>query len=149
MGFEQGQSASTPVRFEGVHCTMEVARRARGVVVLTIMGSDIGELADAPFKAIEAALAEDGKVELFIDARETRGASVDVSNEWALWLRKHRNALHQVTLVTGSSFIRLTADFVRRFAELEGIMRITTDRSAFDDALADAIRARSAKSADC
>jgi len=42
-------------------------------------------------------------------------------------------------MLTGSRFIRLTADFVRRFAELGDAMRIYTDPAAFDGALSNAI----------
>jgi phage regulator Rha-like protein len=42
-------------------------------------------------------------------------------------------------MLTGSRFIQMTAEFVRRFAALEGIMRICTEPSAFDTALAQAL----------
>ena len=54
-----------------------------------------------------------GPVQLFIDARAVKGASIDVSNDWALWLRANR----------------------ARFAELGEVMRIYSDASAFDAAL--------------
>jgi hypothetical protein len=38
-------------------------------------------------------------------------------------------------MLTGTSFVQLTADFVRRFAELGDAMRIYTDGAAFDEAL--------------
>lgn len=127
------------VRLEGVHCTMDISRRAPGVVVVTIVGADVGELGDAPFRELQSDLQRAEPIRLFIDARESLGASIDVSNDWAVWLRKHRAHLAEVTMLSGSRFIRVTADFVRRFADLEGVMRITTDPAAFDEALAAAI----------
>ena len=129
-------------RFEGVHCTMEITRPAAGLVVLTITGSDVGEFGDAPFQELEADVAAAQPLELFIDSRASRGASVDVSNDWARWLRRRKAGLARVTMLTGTRFIEITADFVRRFADLDDIMRITTDPVAFDSALADAIRSR-------
>jgi hypothetical protein len=38
-------------------------------------------------------------------------------------------------MLVGSRFIEVTADFVRRFAALEGVMRIYTDPAAFDEEL--------------
>jgi phage regulator Rha-like protein len=43
-------------------------------------------------------------------------------------------------MLTGSRFVQLTADFIRRFAELGGAMLIYTEGAAFDDALATAPR---------
>jgi hypothetical protein len=127
------------VRFEGLHTVMDIERPARSVVVVRISGSDTGELGDRPFRELAADL-EAGPLELFIDGRETKGASIEVSGDWAVWLRKHRPRLRRVTMLTGSRFIEVTAEFVRRFAELEDTMRITTDPAAFDAALAAAVQ---------
>jgi hypothetical protein len=79
-------------------------------------------------------------VELFVDAREVRGASIEVSGEWARWLGGRKAVLRGVTMLTGSRFIQVTAEFVRRFAALEGIMRICTEASVFDSALEEILR---------
>jgi hypothetical protein len=119
---------------ESLSSTIDIGRRAPHVVVMTITGRDVGEHGNAPLRALEAELQQ-GPFALFIDARQTKGASVDVSNVWAQWLRSHRDQLHAIHMLTGSSFIQLTADFVRRFAELGDSMRIYTDGAAFDEAL--------------
>jgi len=114
--------------------SMRIERQAPAVVVVTISGSDVGELGLRPFGELDALLAV-GSFSLFVDARATRGASVDVSDQWARWLRAHRDDLAGIHMLTGSRFVQVTADFVRRFAELGDAMRIYTDASAFDDAL--------------
>jgi hypothetical protein len=126
--------ADTPRTFEGLHSTLVLARPVRHVVVLTITGRDAGEHGDGPLRALEDELRR-GSYSLFIDARRTTGASVDVSNVWAQWLRAHRDHLYQIHMLTGSRFVQLTADFVRRFAELGDAMLIYTDGAAFDEAL--------------
>jgi hypothetical protein len=45
-------------------------------------------------------------------------------------------------MLTGSRFIHMTAEIVRRFSSLDGLMRITTDPAAFDAALLEAVGAR-------
>ncbi len=120
--------------FEGLHSSMIIARPVPHVVVLTITGQDTGEHGDEPLRALEDELRR-GPYSLFVDARRTRGATIDVSNVWAQWLRSHRDQLHQVHMLTGSRFVQLTADFVRRFAELGDAMLIYTDGAAFDEAL--------------
>ena len=101
---------------------------------MTIAGRDAGEHGDGPQRALEELLRA-GPYALYIDARATTGASVDVSNIWAQWLRAHRDQLHAIHMLTGSKFVQLTADFVRRFAELGDAMRIYTEGAAFDEAL--------------
>jgi len=126
-------------RFEGLHCTLVIQRPAPGVIVMTISGTDTGGLGDAPFRALENDLVGDRPIEFFVDARDTRGASVEVSGDWAAWLGRNKPRFRHISMLTGSRFIRLTADFVRRFAELGDAMRIYTDPAAFDGALSNAI----------
>jgi hypothetical protein len=123
-------------RFDGVHCHLTIQRFPTGVVVVTISGTDIGEFGDAPMLELSGLLKGSAPVELFIDARDVRGASIHVSGEWANWLRANKAQLREVSMLTGSRFVQITADFVRRFADLGGMMRIYTEDAAFDTAMA-------------
>ena len=106
-----------------------------GVVVVRLIGWDAGEFGDVPMKELAKDLAKSGLIELFIDARAVKGASIEVSGEWAQWLAKNRARFKHISMLTGSRFIQLTANFVRRFADLGELMRIYTDPVAFDAAL--------------
>lgn len=125
----------SPVTLEGITSTFTIDRPAPNVVVLVIEGRDAGEHGDHPFHELEKHLGQ-GPLQLFIDARSTRGAIMEVSNKWALWLRGHRAELECIHMLTGSSFVRLTADFVKRWADLGDLMRIYTDPGPFDEELA-------------
>jgi hypothetical protein len=128
------------VRLEGVHCTFVISRPAVGVVLVAIHGNDTGEHGDAPFRELEKNIGPArAPIELFIDARTTRLASLNVSSDWARWLAKHRARFRHVSMLTGSRFIQLTADFVVRFADLGDTMRIYTDPAAFEGALSNSI----------
>ncbi|HEY6460021.1 MAG TPA: hypothetical protein VIY73_07705 [Polyangiaceae bacterium] len=131
-------SDADTVELQGLNTSLAVKRLGPAVVLVTIWGSDAGELGDRPFQALDAQLAK-GSFSLFIDARKTKGASVDVSNAWARWLRKHRDDLARIHMLTGSRYVQMTADFVRRFAELGDAMFLYTEATAFDEALARAI----------
>jgi hypothetical protein len=126
--------ASLPLVFEGAHASFVIDRPTHEVIAVTITGRDAGEHGNAPLKALTEQLSI-GPFTLFIDARRTSGASVDVSNVWAQWLRANRDRLYRIHMLTGSQFVQLTADFVRRFAELGDSMLIYTDGAAFDEAL--------------
>src|SRR5262245_20388442 len=73
-------------RFESPSCNMIIEELASGVVQISIEGTDIGQLGEAPFRTLARLLVGDHHVELFIDARNTRSVSMDVSGDWALWL---------------------------------------------------------------
>ena len=105
---------------------------------MRITGTDVGEFGDAPMKVIDDWIDASSAVHLFIDARDVRGASIEVSGDWAAWLSGHKPLLGSVTMLTGSRFIQVTAEFVRRFASLEGCMRIGSDPAVFDQALDEA-----------
>ena len=91
-------------------------------------------------RALHEWLASSEPVKLFIDARAVRGASIDVSSEWAAWLSEHRGQLQSITMLTGSKFIQITAEFVRRFADLNGMMWVCTEPAVFDLAVEQARR---------
>ena len=129
------------LRYEGIHCTLIVQQPAPAVIVLRISGSDVGEFGEAPMQALDGWLNGGTAVQFFIDARDVRGASIEVSGDWARWLGSRKDNLQSVTMLTGSRFIHMTAEFVRRFAALQGIMQICTEPAIFDFALAQALEA--------
>lgn len=119
---------------------IEIERVGPHALLVRVSGHDVGEHENQPFQALDQQL-ETLRPLLFIDARQSKGASLEVSNAWAAWLRSRRDRLDAIHMLTGSRFIQLTADFVRRFAELGEQMFIYTDAAAFDERL---IAARSA-----
>ncbi len=125
--------------YEGIHCKLLIERPSDPVVVLRISGTDVGEFGDAPMRALNEWIGHSGSIDFFIDARDVRGASIAVSGEWAAWLSAHKEVLKTVIMLTGSRFVNMTAEFVRRFASLEGVMKICTEPAVFDCALADAL----------
>lgn len=124
---------------EGIHCSMLIKVPAPAVVVISIEGTDVGELGDAPFDALAPLLNPDRRTELFIDARAARGPSIDVSSEWARWLIAHRGQLLHVSMLTGSRFVQLSASFVKSFADLGDTMRLYSDDRAFEGAVSNAV----------
>jgi hypothetical protein len=127
------------VNYEGVSAGLAIERPAAGVVVLRLAGWDTGEFGNAAMREIGKDFV-DRPIQLFVDARAVKGATIDVSNDWALWLRANRSRFAHISMLTGSPFVQLTAKFVQRFAELGEVMRIYTDPSAFDAALRAASR---------
>ncbi|MEX0685323.1 MAG: helix-turn-helix transcriptional regulator [Balneolales bacterium] len=122
-------------QFEGIHCRIAIDSPTDDIVIVRISGSDVGEFGQAPLNRLKNYLSDDQQVELFIDARYAKAASIEVSNEWALWLGAHRSRIKVINMLTGSKFVEVTAGFVRMFSSLENNMRIYTDAKSFDEAL--------------
>lgn len=126
------------LEYEGIHCSLVIRRPAAAVVVVVLQGSDTGEFADLPMRELAKDLDRYGSIDLFIDARAVRGASIEVSSEWAFWMRTNARNLGQICMLTGSRYIQITAQFARRFVGLGEQMKIFTDPAAFEESLATA-----------
>lgn len=133
------QSLLPVVECQGVSSGMTIHRPAPGIAVLILYGTDVGEFGDFPMRELGKDLQQFDAIELFIDARAVKGASVDVSIEWAFWMSAHRTRLKQISMLTGTRYIQITADFVRRFVGLIDRMKIFTDQQAFDESLFSAV----------
>jgi hypothetical protein len=112
------------------------------VVVLRFEGRDVGEFGDTPFRELEHTIGEVLLVEIFVDARTTASASLDVSSDWAQWMIARRDRIRRLNILCGSRFIELTASFVQRFTQFGPRMRIYTEAAAFDEALRGACPSR-------
>ena len=123
-------------RLESESCRFHIERRAPTTVLMRIEGHDVGEFGALPMRCLQALMPAKGRVALFIDARGARGASMDVSNDWAAWLGRERARFAAIHMITGSRYVLFTADFVRKFSELESLMHVHRDATAFDEALA-------------
>jgi hypothetical protein len=121
-------------RFETEDCAIEIARLRAGRVLVRLEGRDRGQLGREPFAAIEENFSPGRPLELFIDLQSAVGATLDVSGSWAIWLRANRARLSKVSMLTGSSFILLSAQAVQRFSELGDKAQIYSDRTEFESA---------------
>jgi hypothetical protein len=126
--------------YEAVHCRLTIKRPASALVLIVLAGSDVGEFGDVPMHDIAKDFDRFGSIDLFIDARAVRGASIEVSSKWALWMATHRSRFREINMLTGSRYIEITAAFVRRFSGLAGCMKLFTDGTAFDECLLGSIR---------
>jgi hypothetical protein len=67
------------IQHDGVHCRFDLEQLSPRAMVLNISGTDVGEFGEAPMLTLSEWLAgTTTPVEFFIDARDVRGASIDV-----------------------------------------------------------------------
>jgi hypothetical protein len=119
--------------FFGATCCVAISQIADRRVLVRLVGKDYGDLGDQPFRELEKSLGE-RPLDLFFDLYAATGATMDVSSSWALWLRRHRARLGRVSMLTSSTFVRLSANTVRRFAQLGDKARLYADPAEFADA---------------
>jgi hypothetical protein len=127
----QGASA----KFEAKECSVTISKVREGCVLVVLEGRDRGELGRGPFAELEKSFSAGHGLTLFIDLEAAVGASLDVSGSWAVWLRANRQNLEQVIMLTGSYFVELSAQTVKRFSDLGEKVRLCSDRGAFERAL--------------
>jgi hypothetical protein len=123
-------------QLQSAACSFLIERRSPTLLYVRIEGHDVGEFGELPMRCIEALLPPELPAQLFIDARRTRGATMQVSNDWSAWLGRNRNRFEAIHMLAGSRYVHFTAEFVRRFSELEQLMRVHDSDADFDAELA-------------
>lgn len=128
-------SANEPLHYETPTCRLRIVRVPGRRLLIELSGRDLGELGEKPIRDVERILDEWQSMELFIDARNAIGATMEVSGSWAIFLGANKQRLLHVSMLTGSPFIQMSANVVKRFSELGEKMRLYTDAPAFEAAL--------------
>jgi hypothetical protein len=113
-----------------------ISKPAPGVLVARLAGSGILALGGAPLRELTRHVERMEKVEIYLDASALEGTSVEQSDAWALWFARHRARLKQVHLLPAAKFIHVSPEFLRRFADTKGMLRIYTSRAAYESELA-------------
>lgn len=125
-------------RFRVEDCQLSIARLPASRVLIVLEGLDIGQLGREPFHELDKSLDGDGPLELFFDLRRARGATLDASGSWAVWLRANQQRLRKVSMLTARPIVGLSAKTVARFSQLGDKARLYSDAAEFDLALASA-----------
>lgn len=126
------RTPSKLVTLEGLHGAAEVARPVPGVVVVTLVGHDAGDLANAVFTEIETDLAIQAPLQLFIDAADASAASMSGSHVWATWLAANDDRLGRVVLLASSRLALVTGGFIKDACGLGERMQVLSDPFLFE-----------------
>ena len=108
-------------------------RRPRpGVLHVTISGYDSGQFGTATLDEILTAIAREGKLELFVDAREASSAGVGVSEDWTRFFSTNRENLSKVHVLVGDSkVLQLTVAIARHLSRTGNLIQIYSDAAIF------------------
>ncbi|HEY0459514.1 MAG TPA: hypothetical protein VGC97_10285 [Pyrinomonadaceae bacterium] len=120
------------VRLSSGDCTFLYERPRAGVLHVTISGYDSGQFGTATLDEILLAINREGRLELFVDAREASGAGVGVSEDWTRFFSANREKLLRVHVLTGSSkVLHLTVAIARHLSRTGNLIQIYSEPEQF------------------
>lgn len=123
------------VRMTSGESALLFTRPASGVLVVTITGYDKGQFGTAPFDEIDSLLRVAAPVHLFVDARNSVGATVRVSEDWTRFISRHGAELAHVHVLVGSKMVELTVAIARHLSRTDRLIQIYSDPEVFETQL--------------
>ena len=124
------------VRLSSGDCIFLYHRQRPGVLRITISGYDSGQFGTATLDEILTAINREGKIELFVDAREASGAGVGVSEDWTRFFSTNQEKLSRVhVLVGGSKVLQLTVAIAQHLSRTGSLIQIYSDAQVFNNKL--------------
>jgi hypothetical protein len=128
--------AGGAVRLTAGDCAFHYRRPAPGALLVTISGLDAGQFGTTTLDEIATAIAREGRLELFVDAREALGATVGVSDDWTRFFSNHRDRLARVHVLAGSKVVELTVAMAQHLSRTGNLIQIYSDPEIFASRLA-------------
>lgn len=117
-------------------CTFLYQRPRPGVLRVTISGHDSGQFGTSTLDEILAAINREGKIELFVDAREASGAAINVSDDWTRFFSLNREKLSRVhVLGSDSKVLQLTIAIAQHLSRTGNLIQIYSDPEIFNSKL--------------
>lgn len=114
-------------------CSFEFRRPRPGVLHIIVNGYDRGMFGTGTLDEIGAAIARDGKITAFVDARDVSGVSVEVSEDWTRFFERNRENLSRVHVLVGSKVFGLTVAIVQHLSNTGNLIKIYSDPETFAD----------------
>ena len=121
------------VRLRAGDCSFVYRRPRPGALLVTITGMDAGQFGTTTLDEITTALAREGRLELFVDAREALAPSVSVSEDWTRFFAEHRGELKRVSVLVGSKVLELTIAIAQHLSRTGSLIQIYSDPESFDE----------------
>lgn len=106
------------------------------MLLVTISGDDSGQFGTSTLDEINTAIAREGRLELFVDAREALGAAVSVSEDWTKFFSDRRDKFSTVHVLVGSKVMNLTVSIAQHLSRTGNLIQIYSDPEIFEEKLA-------------
>jgi hypothetical protein len=124
------------IRLSSGNCTFLYQRRRPSVLQVTISGYDAGQFGTATLDEILTAINREGKIELFVDARDATGTATGVSDDWTRFFSANREKLSRVHVLIGESkVLQLTVAIAQHLSRTGNLIQIYSDPEIFGSKL--------------
>jgi len=124
------------VRLSCPTCAFVYRRLRPGVLLVSISGSDKGDLGTAPVDEVSAEIERFGPIDLFVDTRGAVGVAREASDLWTAWFRDNQQRLEQVSILATSRFVHLVVSVAKLFSRTGDLIRIYDEAESFEEAIA-------------
>ena len=131
----QREESARTIRLSDDRSTFTFERMGPGVLLVTISGYDKGGLGTAVLDELAGEMRRFASLELFIDASEAQGATWEVSQQWTVWFRAHRDHLDRVSILVRSKYLRQTIAVAKELSRTGDLIVIYSDPDRFGAAL--------------
>lgn len=123
-------------RLQGLSGAFIYRRLRPGVLLTSFKGRDTGEFGTEPLDLVaqEHRLFEK-PVEWFFDASDPENITRAVSEQWTVWLRRHRAVLARMHVLTADQETHLRISVARHFSDSLREMVLYTERPKWERAL--------------
>lgn len=119
------------VRISCAGCSFVYSRLRPGALLVTITGNDTGQFGTATLDEIRMEMLRQRPIELFVDASDAVGASVNVSKEWTQFFSLNREHLKRVSILAGSKVVHLTVSIAQHLSQTGNLIQIYSDADLF------------------
>ena len=128
------------IKLSAGECTFTFEQPRPGLLLVTIIGHDRGELGSSTVDEILLAIGRGGPLELFVDASRATGVAVTVSDEWTRFFATNRDRLKRVHILVTSEFVHLPISIAQHLSRTGDLIKIHTDTQRFGQLLHDAVQ---------
>lgn len=112
------------VRLVSPTCTFTFERTRPGALYVSVTGYDRGQFGPLALDEIRSAIAREGKLELFVDAREATGIAVNVSDDWTRFFAANRGGLDRVHVLAATKSVELSVAVAQHFSRTGDLIEI-------------------------
>ena len=127
---EQSRASGTVLSAPGSQWTFRSL--PNGIVFTTFAGDDDGALTNNALNEMQELVdKERGKVYWFLDLRQARNVSTEVSQTWTAWLTAHHDRLARITVLSPSPLFPLVMTVAKYRSNSERLFRIHRELEPF------------------
>lgn len=129
--------ASDTMRLSTGGCSFTYRRLKPGVLLLTIIGDDLGHFGSATLDELNAEFDRFGSMSLYVDAQAAEGPATEVMEAWTAFFASNQKKFKRIVILVlpESKLLHLTVKIVQHLSGVGKIFRVVSDPRNFHAAI--------------